>query len=573
MKWAKAAILIAAAMQPLETSAFRINSPVRIAAPKGGLRMSTMETFQSLGAEAKYGITTDIPIYRNLDYDELREHELRNGEGKIASNGCFYTDTAPWTGRSPAANVKTKQAPSADNMWWDSNQAISPEVWADLKKNSIDYINSGKPKQYYVFDGWCGTNPKSQKRIRVYTEWAWHSHFVRNMFVRPASDEEIANFEPDFTIINTCLTKNPKWEEHGLKTEDYVAFNIEERLAIIGGPQYGGEMKKGMFGIMNYLLPLDGIMTMHCSANKGHDGNTALFFGLSGTGKTTLSADPDRLLLGDDEHGWDEDGIFNFEGGCYAKTIDLTEENEPEIYRAIKKDALMENVWIDENGTPDYFNPSKTENGRVSYPLHHIPNHEPTGAGTHPKDCLFLTCDSFGVLPPIARLNNDQAMYHFLSGFTSKVAGTERGIVEPVPTFSPCFGGPFLTLHPTVYADLFKQKLEQHGTKVYLVNTGWTGGSYGTGSRMSIKATRACVSSILDGSTDDAEWEVDPVFGFEVPKALAGIPSEVLHPRESWEDKDAYDAQAVKLAGMFKDNFKKYTGPGFTDYTMGGPTI
>lgn len=571
MKVSKAVLFLAAAMQPFTAGAFQTLTPLRITSPIARLRMSTVESAEGLGFDERFGFQTDVPIYRNLDYSELREHEMRNGEGKVASNGAFYTDTGKYTGRSPNDKYTVKQPPSEENLWWGKvNADISPDVWKDLYKNSIDYINS-TPKQLYVFDGYCGASKASRKKVRMITEFAWHSHFVRNMFIRPESDEEIKDFEPDFTIINTCKTTNPKWKDHGLNSDGYVAFNLEEKCAIIGGPMYGGEMKKGIFGLMNYLLPLDGIMTMHCSANKGKDGSTALFFGLSGTGKTTLSADPDRWLLGDDEHGWDKDGIFNFEGGCYAKTIDLTEENEPEIYRAIKENAIMENVWIEDDGTPDYFNVQKTENGRVSYPLFHIPNHEPSGSGTHPKDCLFLTCDSFGVLPPIARLTPTQAMYHFLSGFTSKVAGTERGIVEPVPTFSPCFGAAFLTLHPTVYADLFKEKLEEHGTQVYLVNTGWSGGSYGVGSRMSIKATRACVSAILDGSVEDAEFVVDPVFGFEVPKALPGVPSEVLNPRDSWEDKEAFDEQAARLAEMFKENFKKYTGPGFTDFTAGGP--
>mmetsp|Transcript_17183 Transcript_17183/g.22656 ORF Transcript_17183/g.22656 Transcript_17183/m.22656 type:complete len:572 (+) Transcript_17183:81-1796(+) len=570
MKFTKAVLMLAAAMQPVD--AFQNLPSFKVASPISRLKMSTVESARGLGLDKQFGITTDIPMYRNCDYSELREWEIKNGEGIVTSTGAFHVDTGKYTGRSPNDKYTVKQKPSEDNLWWGKiNVPINTEVWKDLKKNSIDYLNSDKPKQLYVFDGYCGSSEKSKKKIRFITEFAWHNHFVRNMFIRPVDDDEIKDFEPDFTLINTCKTTNPKWEEHGLTSEAYVAFNLEEKCAIVGGAMYGGEMKKGIFGLMNYLLPLDGTMTMHCAANKGKDGNTALFFGLSGTGKTTLSADPERWLLGDDEHGWDEDGIFNFEGGCYAKTIDLTEENEPEIYRAIKEGALMENVWIEEDGTPDYFNTAKTENGRVSYPLYHIPNHEPTASGTHPKDCLFLTCDSFGVLPPVARLNSEQAMYHFLSGYTSKVAGTERGIIEPVPNFSPCFGAAFLTLHPTVYADLFKEKLETHGTNVYLVNTGWTGGAYGTGSRMSIKATRAIVSAILDGSIDDAEYMMDPNFGFEIPKSLPGVPEGVLNPRDSWEDKDAYDAQAEKLAGMFKENFKKYTGPGFTDFTKGGP--
>jgi len=569
MKFSSVVVLVATACQPV--NAFRISSSLRVCPTKSRLQMSTVESTSSLGFDQKFGLKINVPVYRNLNYDELREHELRNGEGSIASNGAFCTDTGIFTGRSPNDKYTVKQAPSESNMWWGKvNVPITPAVWADLKANTLSYMNT-KPKQLYVFDGYCGANPKSSRKVRFITEFAWHSHFVRNMFIRPETDDEIKDFTPDFTIINSCMTTFSGYKEAGMYSENYVAFNNEEKLAIVGGPQYGGEMKKGIFSLMNYLLPLEGIMSMHCSANIGKDGSTALFFGLSGTGKTTLSADPNRYLIGDDEHGWDDEGIFNFEGGCYAKTSDLKEENEPEIFRAIRKDAILENVWIKEDGTPDYFNNEKTENGRVSYPLYHIPNFQPDGRGGHPKDILFLTCDAFGVLPPIARLDSNQAMYHFLSGFTSKVAGTERGTVEPQPTFSPCFGSAFLTLHPTVYADLLKEKLEKYGTQVYLVNTGWSGGAYGVGKRMSIKTTRACVSAILDGTAAAAEWKKDPVFGFEVPTSLGDIPTSVLVARESWADKDAFDAQAAKLSSMFKENFKKYVQPGKTDYTSGGP--
>ena len=391
------------------------------------------------------------------------------------------------------------------------------------------------------------------------------------MFIRPETKEEIENFEPDFTIINAAAITDPKWKEHKLNSENFVAFNIEKKLAVIGGTWYGGEMKKGIFSMMNYWLPLEGIMAMHCSANKGKEGDTALFFGLSGTGKTTLSADPHRYLIGDDEHGWDDDGIFNFEGGCYAKTINLSEENEPDIYHAIRQDALLENVYIDEKTKEvDYTNSSKTENTRVSYPIYHIHNYEPSGTGGHPDNVVLLTCDAFGVLPPVAMLSPEQAMYHFLSGYTAKVAGTERGITEPVATFSACFGAAFLTLHPTKYADLLQHKLEKHNTKTFLVNTGWTGGPYGVGKRMSIKATRACIDAILDGNISKADMMEDSLFGFKVPKALPGVPDGVLDPRTSWNDKDAYDKQAQKLAQMFKDNFKKYIQPGMTDYSPYG---
>ena len=394
------------------------------------------------------------------------------------------------------------------------------------------------------------------------------------MFIRSETAQETENFQPEFTIINACKVVDDEWKARGTNSEVFVAFNIEKNVAIIGGTWYGGEMKKGIFSMMNYWLPLEGIMAMHCSANKGKGGDTALFFGLSGTGKTTLSADPLRDLIGDDEHGWDDTGIFNFEGGCYAKTIDLSPENEPDIYNAIRPNALLENVWIDEkDNTPDYYNTSKTPNGRVSYPIFHIDNYEPTSSGGHPKNIVFLTCDAYGVLPPVSKLSNGQAMYHFLSGYTAKVAGTERGITEPQATFSACFGAAFLPLHPTKYADLLSTKMDKHDTNVYLVNTGWTGGSHGVGKRMSIKDTRSCIDAILDGSIASSTFSEDPIFGLNIPSTLGSVPVEVLNPREAWEDKEAYDAAAKKLANMFKDNFKKYVSKDVTDYSAYGPKV
>lgn len=392
------------------------------------------------------------------------------------------------------------------------------------------------------------------------------------MFIRPKTKKEIESFAPDFTVINAAAVSNPKWKEDGLNSEVFVVFNIEEKTAIIGGTYYGGEMKKGIFSMMNYWLPLTGVMTMHCSANIGKRGDTALFFGLSGTGKTTLSTDPDRRLIGDDEHGWDENGVFNFEGGCYAKTDNLSKEKEPEIFQAIRRNALLENVHVDpDTKVVNYKNITKTENGRVAYPIEHIANYEPSLMGSHPDSIFFLTCDAFGVLPPVARLTADQAMYHFLSGYTAKVAGTERGVEEPEATFSACFGAAFLTLHPTQYADLLKEKLMKHNTKVYLVNTGWSGGSYGVGSRMSIKATRSCINSVLDGSIDKVPMRVDPVFGFEVPIELEGVPTEALNPIDSWEDKEKFVATASKLAEMFKANYEQFKKTGMTDYSTFGP--
>jgi len=528
-------------------------------------------TVADIGLES-LGIDTDAPMMRNPSYEELFEEEVANGEGVVTSTGSFAIDTGKFTGRSPKDKWIVKQAPSEGNLWWgDVNRGIEPEVFDELYEKVVAHYNNDVEK-VYVFDGFCGANPSTRKNVRFVTEMAWQNHFVRNMFLRPKNEDEIADFAPDFTIINACKISDQDWERHGLNSDVFVAFNLEKKIAIIGGTYYGGEMKKGIFSMMNYWLPLEGIMAMHCSANKGKNGDTALFFGLSGTGKTTLSADPNRYLIGDDEHGWDDDGIFNFEGGCYAKTINLKEENEPEIYRAIKRDALLENCWLEgEDNTPDYFNATKTQNGRVSYPLHHIENHDPVSMGGHPENIIFLTCDAFGVLPPVSRLTPEQAMYHFLSGYTAKVAGTERGIDEPEATFSACFGAAFLTLHPTKYADLLQKKLENHDTKVFLVNTGWSGGAYGTGERMPIKATRACIDGILSGDINDAQFDKDPVFGFEFPKALPGVPDGILDPRAAWEDKNAYDDQRVKLAGMFQENFAKYVKPGFTDYSPHGP--
>lgn len=511
---------------------------------------------------------------RNPSYAELYTHEVDNAEGKTTSTGAFAIDTGKFTGRSPKDKWIVKQGASAEEMWWgDVNRPITPEVFEELYAKVVRHYNDDA-ERLYVFDGYCGANPSTRRNVRFITEKAWQNHFVRNMFLRPESEAELDAFEPDFTIINACEVSNEDWERHGLNSEVFVAFNVEKKVAIIGGTHYGGEMKKGIFSMMNLWLPLEGIMSMHCSANVGKEGDTALFFGLSGTGKTTLSADPKRLLIGDDEHGWDDDGVFNFEGGCYAKTINLSAANEPEIHAAIRRDALLENVHLEgPTNAPDYFNASKTQNGRVSYPIYHIPNHEPSSSGGHPQNCIFLTCDAFGVLPPVARLTPQQAMYHFLSGYTAKVAGTERGVTEPQATFSACFGAAFLTLHPSRYADLLQRKLEEHGTHTYLVNTGWTGGAYGTGSRMPIAATRACIDAILGGDIRAADFETDPVFGFDFPTALPGVPDGLLDPRNAWEDKDDYDAQRLRLAEMFKDNYRLYQEPGATDYSAGGPLV
>lgn len=509
----------------------------------------------------------------------MYEHEQANSEGVVAKaeyGDTFTVDTGKYTGRSPKDRfiVKNTGSESEANIDWnDINLPTKPEVFTELNDKAVAYFNTRDTA--YVFDCYCGANPASRKKIRFVHEMAWQQHFVTNMFIRPQTKEEIENFEPDFTIINCCSQVDEDFERHGLRSETAVVLDIEKSKAVIFGTWYGGENKKGIFSLMNYWLPMSDPpqFPMHCSANVGEKGDVSLFFGLSGTGKTTLSADPHRALIGDDEHGWDEDGIYNFEGGCYAKTISLTEKTEPDIYRAVTTDALLENVAIKPDGTPDYFDTTKTENGRVSYPIFHIPNYHKEQMAGHPENMIFLSADAFGVLPPVVKLSSGQAMYHFLSGYTAKVAGTERGITEPTATFSTCFGAAFMTLHPTRYADLLQSKLDKHGTHAYLVNSGWSGGAYGEGSRMSIKTTRSCIDAILNGSIQGAEFKKDPVFGFEVPVELDGVDSSVLDIRGTWKDASKYDEQAAKLAKMFIKNFKKYEGHGSVDYTEFGPHV
>jgi ATP-dependent phosphoenolpyruvate carboxykinase len=528
------------------------------------------------------GINGPSTIYKNQTFEQLFQHEVKNNEGKVASaeyGETFTVDTGKFTGRSPKDKwiVRNVGSESEANLDWGKvNQPTSPEVFDELYEKAVKYFNT--LDKAYVFDGFCGANPKSRRKIRFVHEMAWQQHFVTNMFIRADNDDMLEGFEPDFTVINACSQVDEDWQRHGLNSEVAVVFNVEKKCAVIFGTWYGGENKKGIFSLMNYWLPMSNPpqFPMHCSANVGKAGDSALFFGLSGTGKTTLSADPHRALIGDDEHGWDEDGIFNFEGGCYAKTINLTEKTEPDIYRAIHKDAMLENVALKEEGgklIPDYFDTSKTENGRVSYPIFHIDNyHEPQMAG-HPKNIIFLSCDAFGVLPPIAKLSPEQAMYHFISGYTAKVAGTERGITEPTATFSACFGAAFLTLHPTRYAELLKDKLEHHSAQAWLVNSGWSGGPYGVGERMSIKTTRACVNAILDGTIENTTWTKDKVFGWELPSSIEGVDSNTLHPRNTWPNPSEYDAAEKKLAGMYVENFKKYAGKGGNDYTIYGPKV
>ena len=508
-------------------------------------------------------------VYHNLSYDELKKHELANGEVQETNTGATAVDTGIFTGRSPKDKYFVDRDPSNKYIaWGDVNQKVTPEIFGELLAVAQEQLSN---KNLYVTDVFCGSSAASKRSVRFVSEIAWQSHFVKNMFIRPTAPE-LEVFKSDFVVLNACKAINDKWKEHGLNSEVFVLFDVENSIAIIGGTWYGGEMKKGIFSMMNYWLPLEGKLPMHCSANVGKDGDTALFFGLSGTGKTTLSTDPHRALIGDDEHGWDNHGVFNFEGGCYAKVINLDGKSEPEIFGAIKENALLENVVI-HDGEVDYEDGSKTENTRVSYPIEHIENHKKDLMAGHPQNIIFLTADAFGVLPPVSKLTKEQAMYYFLSGYTAKVAGTERGITEPVATFSACFGEAFLPLHPTVYADLLGKKIDEHQVNVYLVNTGWTQGGYGVGKRMSIKDTRACINAILDGTINECEFQTTKTFRLNVPKTLGDIDPNLLFPRDAWEDKNLYDTTRDKLAQMFIDNYAKYQGEDLVDYAPYGPII
>lgn len=513
------------------------------------------------------GIINPTKIYHNLSYDELYQHETN--PNLTGFDRCFYTkngalsvDTGIFTGRSPKDKYVVLDEETKNNVWWadpqkkgSDNKPISKEIWNHLKGLSEKQLSG---KDIYVMDGYCGANENSRLKIRFVTEVAWQAHFIKNMFIRP-TEEELVDFEPDFVVLNSCKTTNPNWKEQGLNSEVYVAFNLTERMGLIGGTWYGGEMKKGIFSVMNYYLPLRGMAAMHCSANQGKNGDTAIFFGLSGTGKTTLSTDPDRALIGDDEHGWDDNGVFNFEGGCYAKCINLSAEKEPDIYNAIKRDALLENLVIDKEGNIDFNSAEKTENTRVSYPIYHINNIvKPISRGTHPSKVIFLSADAFGVLPPVSVLNKEQTMYYFLSGYTAKLAGTERGIVTPQPTFSSCFGAAFLMLHPTKYAKELAKKLTEHNATAYLVNTGWTGGGYGVGHRISLKDTRTIISAILNNELIDCETTLIRPFNLYVPKHINNIDDSILNPENSWSDKQAYKENAQTLASYFIKNFNNF---------------
>ena len=513
----------------------------------------------------KYGITGTTEVLYNPSYEVLFEEETKADltgydKGQVTELGAVNVMTGIYTGRSPKDKFIVMDENSKDTVWWTSdeykndNKPASQEAWAAVKEIAQKELSG---KKLYVIDGFCGANKDTRMAVRFIMEVAWQAHFVKNMFIRP-TDEELESFEPDFVVYNASKAKVENWKELGLNSETAVVFNVTSKEQVIINTWYGGEMKKGMFSMMNYFLPLKGIASMHCSANCDMNGeNTAIFFGLSGTGKTTLSTDPKRLLIGDDEHGWDDNGVFNFEGGCYAKVINLDKESEPDIYNAIKRDALLENVTVDEDGKIDFTDKSTTENTRVSYPIYHINNIvKPISHAPAAKQVIFLSADAFGVLPPVSILDKEQTKYYFLSGFTAKLAGTERGITEPTPTFSACFGQAFLELHPTKYAEELVKKMEKSGAKAYLVNTGWNG----TGKRISIRDTRGIIDAILNHSIDAAPTKTIPYFNFVVPTQLEGVDPNILDPRDTYADASQWEEKAKDLAGRFIKNFAKYEG-------------
>ena len=511
----------------------------------------------------KYGINGASEVVYNPSFDVLFEEETKSNlqgfeKGQVSEMGAVNVMTGVFTGRSPKDKWIVQDAITENTVWWNSekakndNKPISQNVWNELKETVAQQLSG---KRLFVVDTFCGANEDTRLKVRFIVEVAWQAHFVKNMFIRPTA-EELANYgEPDFVVMNGSKTVNQNWEKQGLNSENFVAFNLTEKIQLIGGTWYGGEMKKGLFSMMNYYLPLRGIASMHCSANVGKDGDVAIFFGLSGTGKTTLSTDASRALIGDDEHGWDDNGVFNFEGGCYAKTINLDKNSEPEIWNAIKRNALLENVTLDAYGKIDFSDNSVTENTRVSYPIDHIENIAVPSKAGHAKKVIFLTADAFGVLPPVSKLTPEQTQYHFLSGFTAKLAGTERGITEPTPTFSSCFGAAFLSLHPTKYGQELVKKMEEHGAEAYLVNTGWNG----SGKRISINDTRGIINAIIDGSIDKAEYTSTPYFHLQIPTALPGVDTNILDPRNTYANLADWDVKARDLAGRFIKNFEKFT--------------
>ena len=526
-------------------------------------------TYTETRSELAPGLESPDTARRNLQPAALYEVAIRTGEGQVARGGPFCAVTTPHTGRSPNDKFVVREPSTQADIWWGKvNQPLTPEQWGALRADVVAYLGN---QQLYVMDVLAGADPARRVPVRFVTTSAWSAIFVHNMFIRP-QPEDLANFEPGFTVLHAPeLQADP--ERHGTNSGTAIVINFAEHTALIAGSRYAGEMKKSMFTVLNYIYPKQGVFSMHCSANVGPGGDVAIFFGLSGTGKTTLSADPARGLIGDDEHGWSDEGVFNFEGGCYAKVIRLSREGEPEIYATTERfGTILENVVVDPHSRViDLDDDSITENTRASYPIDFIPNHVPSGRGGHPKNVVFLTADAFGVLPPISKLTLDQAMYHFLSGYTAKVAGTERGVSEPQATFSACFGAPFLPLPPGVYAKMLGERLAKHKAQCWLVNTGWTGGPFGEGERMSLRHTRTLLRAALDGSLLNVATRTDPVFGFAVPTEVRDVPAESLTPRNTWANPEAYDTQAQKLATMFRENFVKFEEQVSEEVRQAGP--
>lgn len=504
-------------------------------------------------SSASINVESAKQVFHNLSPDQLTDHAIERGEGKLAANGALVAYTGKYTGRTPKDKRTVREPGSEANIWWDNNAAMEPAEFDALLKKANDSLPG---KTLFVVDAWGGADKNHRIAVRVIVENAYHAMFIRSLLIRP-TDEELKTFQPEWTIVDLG-TESYVRTENGEERDAVIALNFAEKMVLIFGTRYAGEMKKSVFTIMNYLLPLQGVMSMHCSANIGKSGDTALFFGLSGTGKTTLSADPNRALIGDDEHGWTDEGVFNVEGGCYAKCIKLSKEGEPQIWNAIKKGAVLENVVLDDQGNPDYDDASLTENTRAAYPIDFIEGAVEPSVGGHPKNIFFLTADAFGVLPPISRLTPEQAMYFFLNGYTAKVAGTEAGVTEPTATLSTCFGAPFLPLRPKAYAELLKEKIAKHGSRVWLINTGWTGGPYGTGHRMKLSHTRAMIQAALEGKLDNVDYTQEPVFGLDVPSSVEGVPNDVLLPRGTWADSDAYDKKSAELKDMFEKNYQKF---------------
>jgi phosphoenolpyruvate carboxykinase (ATP) len=523
----------------------------------------------AFGAD-KFGLEGLKAVHWNLTAPRLYEHAIAADEAKLAYGGAISAETGVHTGRSPKDKFIVKDAMTERNVWWDNNGAITPEQFEQLHR---DFLAHAEGKALFAQDLYAGADPRHRLKTRVFTEYAWHSLFIRNLLIRPEL-AELRNFIPTLTILDLPSFKADP-NRHGVRSETIIAIDFSRRTVLIGGTSYAGEMKKAVFTTLNYLLPADSVMPMHCSANAGPAGDVALFFGLSGTGKTTLSADPSRTLLGDDEHGWAPQGIFNFEGGCYAKTIRLSAEAEPEIYATTHRfGTVLENVVLDpDTRIPDFDDGSKTENTRCAYPLDFIPNASKTGRAGPPSNIIMLTADAFGVMPPIAKLTPAQAMYHFLSGYTAKVAGTEKGVVDPEATFSTCFGAPFMPRHPSEYGNLLRELIAAHAVDCWLVNTGWTGGKFGTGRRMPIKVTRTLLSAALDGSLKNASFRTDPYFGFSVPTSVPGVEPHLLYPFKTWRDKADFDQTARKLVRMFRDNFVRFEGQVDADVKAAAPEV